>query len=145
MPVNQMNGKTSTHKDIYEKYKFQYSIDPKLSSIELPRRHPPLERPSFNLFTHAPAAKPDKDWRMPLTQYRKAEKYPEHVATYEQSVLALSRRIRMSLPPCPAYRDSRTTSNSSLKQGVWGREKTTSAGTNIICGIVGQQTPSRGF
>ena len=88
--------------DVFEKY--QYSTQPKLGSLGLPPRHPPLERPIFSLLMVSPAMNHEKDWRMPLTQYRKAEKYPKEVATYEQSVLALSRKMRnKSTPHCQPY------------------------------------------
>merc|ERR1712106_121369 len=90
----------SRHKEVCEKYQIQYSSQPKLFRKELPPRHPPFERPPFRLSSPAPPTSRAEDWRMPLTEYRKPPKYPEHVPTYEQSMIDLSRRIRnRSLPP----------------------------------------------
>eukprot|EP00091_Calanus_sinicus_P009251 TRINITY_DN21732_c0_g1_i1.p2 TRINITY_DN21732_c0_g1~~TRINITY_DN21732_c0_g1_i1.p2 ORF type:complete len:108 (-),score=18.83 TRINITY_DN21732_c0_g1_i1:171-494(-) len=98
-----LQEKRSRHKDIFEKY--HYSSQQKEKSLGLPPRPPQLERPIFSLFRVPPEVKPDKDWRMCLTQYRTAEKYPKAVASYEQSVIELSRKIRnKSLQPCKDYK-----------------------------------------
>ena len=90
--------------DIFEKY--YYSSQRKEKSLGLPPRPPPLEQPFFSQFRAPPELNPEKDWRMCLTQYRKVDKYPTAVATYEQSVLELSRKIRnKSLPPRKDYTD----------------------------------------
>ena len=108
--------------EICEKYQIQYASQPKLHTKGLPPRHPPFERPPFRLSSPAPAANPQKDWRMPLTQYHKAAKYPEHVPTYEQSMLALSRRIRnKSLPPLPDHKDYCLSSRPGLTPTALGR------------------------
>ena len=108
--------------EICEKYQIQYSSQPKLFTKDLPPRHPPFERPSFRLSSPAPSTNPKEDWRMPLTQYRKALKYPEHVPTYEQSVLALSRRIRnKSLPPRPDYSGYSLASHPAIIPAALGR------------------------
>eukprot|EP00092_Neocalanus_flemingeri_P046843 GFUD01052868.1.p1 GENE.GFUD01052868.1~~GFUD01052868.1.p1 ORF type:complete len:200 (+),score=43.27 GFUD01052868.1:43-600(+) len=113
----------SKHKEVCEKYQIQYSSQPKLHTKGLPPRHPPFERPTFRLSSPAPPSNPKEDWRMPLTQYRKATKYPEHVPTYEQSILALSRRIRnKSLPPLPDYRDCSLPSQPTLMYTALGRQ-----------------------
>merc|ERR1719481_72822 len=112
-PERQKSRKRSKHKDIYEKY--HYSSQQKLTALGLPPHPPPLERPLFSLLTEPPPPiNPDKDWRMPLTKYRKAEKYPMQVATYEQSVLALSRKIREK-SPC-RNQDCNIIGHSSSKQ-----------------------------
>jgi hypothetical protein len=107
--------------DIFEKY--HYSSQHKEKSLGLPSRPPPLEQPCFSLFRAPPELKPENDWRMGLTQYRKAEKYPKAVATYEQSVLELSRKIRnKSMPPCQDYTDCKIDSNSYHRSFGSGRD-----------------------
>merc|ERR1739844_100167 len=92
----------SRHKEICEKYRIQYSSQPKMFTKDLPPRYPPFERPPIRLYSSTPLPPRKDDWQM--TQYRRAPKYPDHVPTYEQSMVAISRRIRnRSLPPLPDH------------------------------------------
>ena len=131
---------------------------------DLPPRHPPFERPTYKLSSPAPPINPKEDWRMPLIQYRKAPKYPDHVPTYEQSMLALSRRIRnKSLPPLPNYRDHLLSYKPRFIQTTLDRQipsrstvvfdtRNYSRGLSVVgrseylgCGALRQRTPARGF
>merc|ERR1712212_449240 len=144
----------SRHKEICEKYQIQYSSQPKMFTKDLPPRHPPFERPPVCLYSPTPPLPRREDWQM--TQYRRAPKYPDHVPTYEQSMVAISRRIRnRSLPPLQDhtipglnmlgtnYCSVGSTGNPGTRWGTPARW-TTSRGSPAR-GIPARGTPGRGL
>merc|ERR1719209_2783733 len=141
----------SRHKEICEKYQIQYSSQPKMFTKDLPPRHPPFERPPVRLYSSTPPPPRTDDWQK--TQYRRAPKYPDHVPTYEQSMVAISRRIRnRSLPPLQDHTSPGLGANycsvgSTGNPGTrWGTpSRGTPARGTPSRGTPARATPSRGL
>ena len=87
----------------------------------------------------------EKDWRMPLTQYRKAEKYPKEVATYEQSVLALSRKMRNKSTPHCSRIDWSVANHISYTGCLGAEEDQEKQGVRMPRGSLGRTSTARGI
>merc|ERR1712168_1053264 len=104
MKMFQQKTKRLSHKEVCEKYQMQVATTPKLlkKMMNLPPRPPPPERAFvYRLPSPAPPPVSPDSWKMSLTQYRKPARYSEQVPSYEQSMLAVSRRIRNKSQPPP--------------------------------------------